>query len=317
MPDVSTARFVLAYEGTSVDDGSMDVRDFAPSLLGFADMFSAARRIVSGADAPAAQVRVRVSDRVGSFPVQVEVAEGILRAVTGWLGSNSSVISGAADLAALIGIPGAGVLAFIRWRRGRRIEKREALGDGRVAVTVNGDVMVVENQFVIDVSENHDFRRAAKRFVEPLRGEGITKIEARQGDQRLTLATSEDVESFSAEGDVPDVEDREMTMLLGIVRPHFVRGHRWGVSDGTNTFGAAIEDEAFWNRIESEGLRFGKGDAFKVRLRARQERGQDGSIKTEYSVVKVFDLVFARVPIQRSLLPDDGAPANAPDKSAG
>lgn len=55
---MSDAEFRLTYRGPAVDDGTMDVRDLAPALLGVGQLVEATNRVVNG-EIAAAKVRIR------------------------------------------------------------------------------------------------------------------------------------------------------------------------------------------------------------------------------------------------------------------
>ncbi len=66
------SEFSVVYDGEALQDGSIDVHDLAPALLGLGDLVSEANREVTGGQVPVA-LRVRSDFERGSFHVNLEI----------------------------------------------------------------------------------------------------------------------------------------------------------------------------------------------------------------------------------------------------
>ena len=78
---MSSSQFWVAFEGSAVEDGEMDVRDLAPALLALGDVIQAANRALNGSRAEA-NLRVRATKRV-----RFEALLSIIRALGDMLDS--------------------------------------------------------------------------------------------------------------------------------------------------------------------------------------------------------------------------------------
>ena len=68
---MSQSKFSVAYDGESLKNGAMDVRDLAPALLAVGELFNEANSILNG---KSAEVKVNVTATgLGSFEVFLEV----------------------------------------------------------------------------------------------------------------------------------------------------------------------------------------------------------------------------------------------------
>jgi len=75
-------------------------------------------------------------------------------------------------------------------------------------------------------------------------------------------------------------------MAFEVIKPSFERGLRWRLGSGiTGKVGATMEDPAFWEAVK-EGATFAAGDTLVADVKYRALEQPDGSIVTEYSIVK-------------------------------
>ena len=110
----SQAQFDIVYEGPAVAEGSMNVRDLAPAMLGVGAFFEASNRILNG-DRALVNVNVRATS-AGSFEILFEVLQNL----EGQLGD---LLANTVNLKQLLvggGGVGGGIIALIKWLRGRK-----------------------------------------------------------------------------------------------------------------------------------------------------------------------------------------------------
>lgn len=68
------SEFTVIYDGDALRDGSIDVRDLAPALLGLGDLVAETNREVTGGQVAVA-LRVRSEFERGSFQVNLEIGQ--------------------------------------------------------------------------------------------------------------------------------------------------------------------------------------------------------------------------------------------------
>jgi hypothetical protein len=145
--------FRAVYDGEGLREGSMDARDLAPALLGFADLVDNGARLVVP-EAPAVTVRVRSDFQRGSFDIALQIAGAYNQFVSLFSGAQAQAWS---TLLSLLGISGVGVFQLIKRAKGRKptvisIERSE-----KVTLSVEGDDQIEIPKAVWNLFNNSGF----------------------------------------------------------------------------------------------------------------------------------------------------------------
>ena len=177
----------VVYAGPAVEDGEMDVAQFASSLLALGKLIENADAIRTG-EVGRVKVRVQSDLKRGSFDVGIAVhwLESLKDATLTW----ALTPEGAGTLALLgfLGfnlkdtavLGGKGVLQAVRWLKGRRIARKIVLADGNTEIiTDDGDKLAVHPS-VVQLVEDPSIRQPLEKFTEPLREEGVEEIRFEQ-----------------------------------------------------------------------------------------------------------------------------------------
>lgn len=286
----------IAYVGKGVDDGSIDIKDLAPSLLALGEMIEAANNALHP-DGPKVSIRIRATSQ-GSFEVAIDVVMSLFKQLTTML--NSDVSNAAANLLTLLGFyAGAqiGAIQLIKALRGRKPEHVVMNQDGTVTLVIESEEITVRRE-TITLVELPEIRSSVIKFARPLQSDDVTAIEVRnlEAGASAVLATSADLEAIEAEF----ISEAEETIVsssyetaLKIVAPSFKEGTKWKFSDGDNTFFANINDSDFLAEVDANRSTFSKDDILIAEISLRQVRSGSHGIKSEYSVVRVIQHISA------------------------
>jgi hypothetical protein len=97
-----------------------------------------------------------------------------------------------------------------------------------------------------------------------------------------------EVDNFDLPSGTEDDElvDDIREAVVTVIKTDFGDG-RWKVNDGTATFGVAMEDEGFKDRI-NRGEPFRKGDLLRSRIRTIQST-KDGQLQNEHRLIEVIE----------------------------
>lgn len=296
---MSEARFTLIFRGPAVDNGEIDVQDFAPALLAIGDLLQSANEAING-DLAKVAVKVRATAE-GSFEVDLSLWQQIMESIFSYAEGHKDGIAAANELAdlvlkvggAVVGSTvtvGGGLFALLKWLKGRKPEKIERQKDGDVSIHI-GDTIFITNEKTVRLAENVAVRNNAKRLVSTLQRNGITSISARQPDDRGELTIDrDDIPAF----ELPEVEEEEelqdetRRMTLQIISLSFKEDNKWRLTDGAEPFIAAIEDVDFLNKIANDEIAFGKNDYLICNVRETQVKTPKG-LRKDRTIIKVID----------------------------
>lgn len=292
---MSDAHFTLIFEGSAVDNGAMDVRDLAPSLLSLCDLIQAANLTING---ERAKIVVKLhATRTGSFEVDMTMVQSLVSQASlllNQLAGHKDGLAAAKDLVEIIfkasagvGLIGGGFFALIKWLRNRKPDHIETKG-GDTIIHIGNSYFMTNHQ-ALALAENLEVREQAKKLVAVLQSEGIDSLSTRAHGEKLTI-NREDARAFEIpEGEDETLEDIEREMYLQIDSLSFKEGNKWKVTDGGEPFHAVIEDSVFLNRIAKGEISFSKTDSLHCLVHERQIRTFRGQLRKERTIVKVLE----------------------------
>ena len=168
-------RFTIVYDGPAVANGRMPLFDIAPAMLSTAQLVEDGIRFLYGNDA-ALTIEVNADFRRGSFAFEVFTSPDTLHHAQGLI---AALTPQQLDLGLkLLGIGGSGgLIGFIKWLRGRTIQRIDKQGDQAVVTVRDGNNITI-NASVVNLALNNNNRRDADGVVAPLRSPGIEEFRA-------------------------------------------------------------------------------------------------------------------------------------------
>jgi len=167
---MSHASFQIAYDGPAMSGHSMDVQQLGPALLSVGDLCREASRVINGEGAAEINVRVRANFEEKCFDITFDLIQ--------WYQEVKDLIKtdDAADAKALLEWIGlitsvsglGGLLAFLKWKRGRPIKKVQQIistdKETTYNITIEGDGNTVEISSQVRVlPPNSSLRRPLTR----------------------------------------------------------------------------------------------------------------------------------------------------------
>jgi len=276
----------ITFDGAALESHEMDARDLAPALLAMAELLEASVATLYG-DSATAQVNVKGSFKTGSFNIDFSTIVDFATTVKDFFsGSTATAAASAITITGLLGFSfKKGFAHVLKWSRGRKITKIEALNNGKVNLFVNDEWIEVEEK-VLDLLKSIPVRKAFDKLTAPLDREGIDIFSIGNDAEVFFLAEKQDRASFL----LPDSEDaieNRFTMGYSIVSPSFKEDNKWRLSDGNNVISVKVLDNAFLKKIADCEIAFSKGDFLLCHVLARQWQTATGA-KTEYEVLEVI-----------------------------
>lgn len=303
---MSTASFVVAFDGPGVLDDTIDVRDLAPALLSLGKAVDAANRAINGDQVPA-RIEVKAT-ATGCFEVDLNLV------LHGWAAIKGVLLVDDSQAAMLLlgylgfGYTGVfGLIKFYRWLAGRTIETAKQDGS-LITITAGAETITVPME-VLRLYQEVAVNQAVGELLNTLENDRIEKIEfrpSRRAPPTETL-TKADREAFVLPKPKDEtVVDETRRMALSIRSLAFQEGNKWRLYDGQNVITATIEDKVFLGRVDRSEVRFAKSDVLVCLVQTIQKQGAEG-LKTEHVVKQVLEYRAAPLQIDLFGLTKDGS----------
>lgn len=294
---MTKARFEIAFEGDPFEDGEIDVRDLAPTLLAFGNVIQAANKALNG-DRADARLKVAATNE-GSFVAALTMDVGWLADMLDAVSAHPQRVVAADQLmdllikaGTILGAP-FGLFAAIKALKGKRPEKVESLGDGTTEITINQTTFVVDDRTVALLQDLPTREAVEDLGAKAARVDGLDhlRIGVDTDDDKAVRLARADLPSLKVppEPDEPDTEITHRDAWLKIVSVHFRDGYKWRFSDGgERPFTAEMEDAEFQNKVQEGLVALNANDAIRCRLREEQSLSASSLLKITY-VEEVLD----------------------------
>jgi hypothetical protein len=298
---MTKVRFQIAFEGTPFEDGEIDVRDLAPTLLAFGNVVQAANKALNG-DRADARLKVAATAE-GSFVAMLTMDVSWMTDMLDAVVANPDRVVAADRLMDLLikagtvlggaSAAGLGLFAALKKLRGKRPDKVIPKRDGTTELTINATTFVVDDE-VVKLLMDLPTREAVEGLGRKARRvEGLSSLrlgEDSETEKALRLGRDDlPAMGIPEETDEPDVEITHRDAWLKIVSVHFRDGYKWRFSDGgERPFTAEMEDNEFQNRVQEGTITLNANDTIKCSLREVQSISGTGLSKVVF-VEKVIE----------------------------
>lgn len=279
--------FDIVYDGPAVADGSMNVRDLAPAMLGVGILFEAANNITNGQRA-----RVNINVRAtspGSFHILYEVIQATMPQSI----DTSLLITAIQLKELLVGsiIVAGGLFGIIKWVN-RRKPKLNKINDELYTLVIDDESYELPFE-LLRLYQDSSIRHAIADIVHPVKEQGIDHIRILDNKQVIQEVAKNDVDAFDVPESQEQLLDETRRQAFSIIGLSFKEDNKWRLTDGENTFSVSMKDVAFQRRVDNNQVAFAKGDILICDLRTIQWQ-VEGGIKTEYEVITIVNHKPAR-----------------------
>lgn len=306
MSDTAKAR--IAYVGTALENGEMEIRELVPALLAFSDLIENANRVLGG-DRKIKVMLNQDSLKRGSFDITFLLDTTFIEQAKNFFGFSSQVSLGTilsslgwsefgkmADVVT-VGTPiVGGVFWLIKKIRHRKIESIEHK-DNKAEIMLNDGEKILTDENTLKIFLDIKCRISIEKIIEPIKHDGIESFELRRPESKETDTPIEvvekvDAEFFTAPGNETDDEEfspsPEHEGMFKIVTVNFENG-KWKFNDGSGTFWASVADEQFNEKVKMREVNFAYGDMLKV-LYFTQQKLRNGNLTKDTIVTKVIEI---------------------------
>lgn len=303
---MSEAKVRIAYDGKLLQAGAMDVNDLAPALIEFAKLVQRIN-VVVGNKQPVKIMLKADAIRKGSFDITLDLVTNLLEEAKLLVGMSESsgldAIMQILGYGTTVGTVGTnsykGILGLIQFVKNRKAVEQHKDDKNNILLVLQDNISMTLTENMFNVYKDIEVRQHIEKVMEPLNKSGISSFEIRNPQDITDKApevkiTADEVEYFLAPS-LENVKKQEnsytQNMILKIVAAVFDENQKWRFTDGDATFWARINDEEFWQKIESRELLFGKGDQLKVECSVVQLLDADGTLTITRTINKVIEVV--------------------------
>lgn len=264
-------------------DGQMhqiDVNTLLVSLLHLSDM---TRDIVEDLS-PGATVKMLVSaPERGSFVIDLEIIQKVEETLAAYAPFIPQVVSTVL-----------GLLEIKRLLKGKKPDRVETTNEG-TTIIVEGNAQIAVNSNVFETYSSNERVNVAmsKMFTGIAENPEIHELEIKAPDIGEFRAEHADFAGMGRPNELLAEEkkvsvERVHLVILKIV---FEKARVWEFIYHGNKISAPVNDDAFWAEVDSQNVRFGKGDQLFVELEITQVYNADACcfVNKSYLVKKVLD----------------------------
>jgi hypothetical protein len=241
----SQVQLDITYDGDALREGSMNVRDLAPSMLGIGSLFESANRALNGESANVV-VNVKATSS-GSFHILYDVIQS-----QGYTLPIGDIISNAVGMKELLFGGAIALFYAIKILRGKS-PKVEKINDGLFKLTIDNQTYEVPPEW-LKLYQDINVRRSLSDIVKPVKTDGIDTFEIRENNRVIQSAHKDDVDSFI----IPDVRqplvDEISQRAFSVISLAFEEDYKWRLTEGEVKYSVSMKDEAFLDRVTNMDL---------------------------------------------------------------
>lgn len=244
-----TVALRVKYEGQlyQIDAGTLLV-----SLLHFTEALKLVARRIAKEDL---QIRISSTEK-GSFIVYLEIAK---KAVFGFLSDHGAAID---TLYKIIGTL-VGILTLKKFLSGKKPDEIVVEG-GRVIVSKDGVRIVVDENIFNTYRKDSGVNQHIEKMFEPLSEDAeVDGVGIESGETESFYVDRSNFHGMCQENELlEEGKEKELreNVSLAVVKIVFQKNRKWEFIYEGNKISAYVEDEQFWQRVNSGELQFSKGD---------------------------------------------------------
>lgn len=270
----------IKFEG---QQSQIDANTLINVLIHYQNMINQVNIEMSGG---AKEVHLQINAiEKGSFIIDISVVEDLIKKLF-----SSNNMSYVANLAAAV----AGVFNLYKFFKGRLIKDDDK---NKVEKIINN--IHIEQSTIINIYNNKTVRKAISKSIETADGDEMIEGLSFEFESRPNIAF-EKAEFKDYIYNVDEEETEPITIVenvdatLTIIALNFEKGSKWQFIYNGFKIVSIVKDDALMKKID-EGLRFGKGDAIKVKLKITKRFNKEYRTyeNASYKIVEFYEHISA------------------------
>lgn len=275
--------FELIFDGDNLNDGEIDVKDLAPSLLSLSDLLDEAS-VKYAPQCGKVSLRVKPNFEKKCFKVYLDIAQSYYAKFVELFSSQEA--QAWAALAGILGISGIGLFQLLLKAKNRKPKRVvEIEHTEKVRITFEGDDEIEVPKEALALFQNNRARKAVAHMFKPLKKGGVEKMKIQRGKDTFLEVDSSEANYFDFEDIEIDELESETQKILRIISPSFKEGNKWRLNDGNRTEFYEITDQSFLDLVREKKILFGINDFLLAKVLTYQKI-EDREIHTRHEITE-------------------------------
>ena len=283
----NTTELKISYDGDSLQQHKMDVKDLAPALISMGELFEKANYILNKKDT---SLKVQIQDlEAGSFGINLEITQKVVSQISSLLsGDTITSVPALKDLIFAGKESGTGLINLIRKLKGGKPDSIKNLKNGYIELVLDGKTVIVQSR-LLHLFDDIGIRKSIENIMAPLENKGVSDFKVIEKDNLVEHVKEDEIQFFKT----PILEDEkisdyEQESAYSIISLAFREDNKWRLYDGSSTISVKVLDKDFLKKVEANYISFTKGDILICRVKTIQWHTTTG-LKTEYELLEVIN----------------------------
>lgn len=279
----------IAYDGTDLKGGLMEIRELAPALLAFADFIEAVNAIANDGKTKIA-VKVK-SFNSGSFGVDIQIADlSFLQRVVHLFDSKEmNAIVNIFELIVGSAATGRGIFWLVKKLKTIKSGQSLQIENGFVEIEDNGGEKYKVPEILYRAATDPAVRAALAETVKPIFvRDGISEFKIYDPSNHnivMEEVTKETVDCFMDQPESQPILDVTSELICTVTHLSFADG-KWRLDDGTSNFPVTIKDRDFLQKVTNGEIGITPNTLLEVEIRTIQRKAIK-NMKTEKEAIRV------------------------------
>ncbi len=293
----------IVYDGIEYTEGTIDIKEFAPSLLAFGELIEEANTLINQKQC-SIHTRITTNSKKKCFQIELVLYTKLLEKTMSLFGITH--YDNALEILKTIGIiPSdhpvvAGGIALItsyiaykKWLKNRKPTKVTKLQNGNTLIEVEEEKRELSAKVGVLEFKKSNFKQKFSKHIDI---NGTISYVDKNNPKKITI--DENDKQYYIDNILEDEnketkeEKNEIKGTIELITPNFDGGdYKWRFKDVDYVFLADIKDQDFLNKVDNRTVTFGKGDFFEVTRQEIKILFNDEKPKKEHTILKVHKII--------------------------
>ncbi len=286
----------LKYQGQAVDDGSIDLQDLIPALIGMDEILQRINKLING-ESSRLIVKAQPLEK-GSVVITLELVTNFIQTLFSGV---DTVQASAKILEVLLGTAGvAGLIKAIKMKASEDLSTIEYFenDDGKTVTmkTAKGQIAICKEGLIL-LGDKDMVKAIKKVIVDPIQKNNLDQliISKIQDSNKISESiTSQEVSYFDFEplSKESQLDDQTGEDYLQVISPNLDpdKQLKWEFRRTGSKIFANMNDADFWAKLKNGDQKISVNDIYKCKITTKY-CVKGGEVKGDVSIDKVLEVI--------------------------